>query len=73
MIEALFTAGEAAGMIGGACRGNLESPIVDVVADSRKVREGSLFIALPGERVDGHDFIASALAAALPASSPQTQ
>jgi len=47
MIEALFTAGEAAGMIGGACRGNLESPIVDVVADSRKVREGSLFVALP--------------------------
>jgi len=61
MIEVLFTAGEAAGMIGGACRGNLESPIVDVVADSRKVREGSLFVALPGERADGHDFVASAL------------
>lgn len=61
MTKALFTAGEAAGMIGGACRGNLESIIADVVADSRQVRIGSLFVALPGERADGHDFIASAL------------
>jgi len=61
MIDALFTAGEAAGMIGGACKGDLESPILGVVADSRKVQKGSLFVALPGERADGHDFIASAL------------
>lgn len=29
--------------------------------DSREMQEGWLYIALPGERVDGHDFIASAL------------
>ena len=57
----LFSAGEAAGMIGGACRGNLEAPILDVTADSRKVGKGSLFVALPGENFDGHDFIAAAL------------
>ncbi|MGH9533305.1 MAG: UDP-N-acetylmuramoyl-tripeptide--D-alanyl-D-alanine ligase [Terriglobales bacterium] len=29
--------------------------------DSRTVRPGDLFFALPGERVDGHDFVLSAL------------
>ena len=59
--DILFTAGEAAGMIGGACRGNLDAAIGSVAADSRKVGEGTLFVALPGENVDGHDYIAAAL------------
>ncbi|WP_048876771.1 Mur ligase domain-containing protein, partial [Saccharomonospora saliphila] len=29
--------------------------------DSRAVAGGGLFVALPGERVDGHDFAASAV------------
>lgn len=33
----------------------------DVVIDSRDAREGSLFFALPGERTDGHRFVADAL------------
>ncbi len=33
------------------------------VIDSREAREGDLFVALPGERVDGHDFAAAAVAA----------
>jgi UDP-N-acetylmuramoyl-tripeptide--D-alanyl-D-alanine ligase len=33
----------------------------DVVIDSRDVREGSLFFALPGERTDGHRFVNDAL------------
>ncbi|MGO4758694.1 Mur ligase domain-containing protein, partial [Streptomyces sp. 2MCAF27] len=32
-----------------------------VVIDSREVRPGGLFAALPGERVDGHDFAARAV------------
>lgn len=32
-----------------------------VVADSRQVQPGSLFVALPGEHVDGHDFAARAV------------
>ncbi|KFD43681.1 UDP-N-acetylmuramoyl-tripeptide--D-alanyl-D-alanine ligase [Cellulosimicrobium cellulans J34] len=34
-----------------------------VVVDSRRVGPGSLFVALPGEHVDGHDFAAGAVAA----------
>ncbi len=30
--------------------------------DSREVTRGGLFLALPGERVDGHDYVAAALA-----------
>ena len=32
----------------------------DVVIDTRKVTPGALFIALPGTRVDGHDFTQAA-------------
>ena len=35
----------------------------DVQVDSRLVRAGSLFVALPGERVDGHEHAAGAVAA----------
>ena len=34
-----------------------------VTIDSRKIAVGDLFVALPGERVDGHDFVAAALQA----------
>ena len=33
--------------------------ITNVTMDSRKVTKGSLFVAIKGERVDGHDFIKS--------------
>ena len=35
--------------------------ITGVTADSRKVREGFLFAALPGSKVDGRSFIPKAL------------
>jgi len=34
--------------------------IPHAVIDSRQARAGSLFIAIPGENVDGHDFVADA-------------
>lgn len=37
--------------------------IRDVTNDSRRVTSGSLYAALPGSRVDGHDFIPDAIAA----------
>ncbi|MCQ2974499.1 MAG: UDP-N-acetylmuramoyl-L-alanyl-D-glutamate--2,6-diaminopimelate ligase [Bacteroidales bacterium] len=37
--------------------GSLEIEINSITADSRKVCEGTCFIAIPGTKVDGHDFI----------------
>src|SRR5512139_1648742 len=34
--------------------------ITEAVIDSRQVIPGSLFVAIPGERVDGHDYIGEA-------------
>ncbi len=34
--------------------------ITEAVIDSRQVIPGSLFVAVPGEKVDGHDFLAEA-------------
>lgn len=38
-----------------------ERTITGVETDSRAVHEGDLFVALRGERTDGHRYIASAL------------
>lgn len=37
--------------------------VTGVVFDSRQVKPGDLFVAVPGERADAHDFVADALAA----------
>ena len=37
--------------------GSGDGVISSVVTDSRKVTKGSLFVAIKGERVDGHDYI----------------
>ncbi len=40
---------------------NRDLPFRSVCTDSREATEGTLFVALGGERVDGHDYIAAAL------------
>ena len=35
-------------------------PILDVVVDSREVSPGAMFVALPGEKADGHDYVQDA-------------
>jgi UDP-N-acetylmuramoyl-L-alanyl-D-glutamate--2,6-diaminopimelate ligase len=44
-----------------AVAGNTNVDILDVQIDSRKVQNGSLFIAVKGVAVDGHQFIAKAI------------
>ena len=34
--------------------------ITEAVIDSRQIIPGSLFVAIPGEKVDGHDYIGEA-------------
>ena len=43
--------------------GNPDVIVTDVTDDSRHVGPGALFVAVKGERVDGHRFVPSALAA----------
>jgi len=37
---------------------NASTVITEAAVDSRQIIPGSLFVAIPGEKVDGHDFIA---------------
>jgi UDP-N-acetylmuramoyl-L-alanyl-D-glutamate--2,6-diaminopimelate ligase len=46
--------------LGARVMGNLPAEIAAVTADSRAVAPGTLFVALRGERVDGHAFAAEA-------------
>lgn len=57
----------------GATGGPDDRLLTSVVTDSREVTPGALFVCVPGERVDGHDFASQAQAAgaaALLASRP---
>lgn len=47
---------------GGRAEGD-DTLVVDgaAVVDSRRVTPGSLFVAVPGERVDGHDYVSAAV------------
>lgn len=42
-------------------QGNLELEINDIAYDSRKVTDGVVFVAMKGFRVDGHDYINTAI------------
>lgn len=56
------TAGtKSLGQLGLTARGGREARITGLAVDSREVREGALFAALPGTRVHGGDFIKYAL------------
>ena len=52
-----ITLHEVAQACGGKLYGDPDISITSIVTDSRKAGEGSLFAAIPGARVDGHDFI----------------
>ncbi|MGO1341824.1 MAG: UDP-N-acetylmuramoyl-tripeptide--D-alanyl-D-alanine ligase, partial [Cellulosimicrobium funkei] len=62
MIE--LTAAQVAAATGGRLSADPEVRVGGpVVVDSRRVAPGSLFVALPGENVDGHDYAAGAVEA----------
>ncbi len=69
LIDRLATLGDA-GLRGARQDGRAIGPtalagilVRGVTADSRSVAPGALFVAVPGEHVDGHDFVAAAAAA----------
>ncbi|HKR49107.1 MAG TPA: Mur ligase domain-containing protein, partial [Pseudonocardiaceae bacterium] len=58
-----LTLAEVADAVGGAVHGGDGTGVVtgSVEFDSRRVGPGGLFVAVPGERIDGHDFAAAAI------------
>lgn len=64
MIE--MTLRDIAGVVGGTLH-DVDDPEVTVTGsvefDSRRIGPGDVFLALPGERADGHDFAAAAIEA----------
>jgi UDP-N-acetylmuramoyl-tripeptide--D-alanyl-D-alanine ligase len=54
--------GEAAAALGGRASGG-DALFTGVSTDSRSLRQGDLFVALRGERFDGHGFLKAAAAA----------
>jgi UDP-N-acetylmuramoyl-tripeptide--D-alanyl-D-alanine ligase len=58
-----FSASELAGLTGGRLLRASSRPIRGGAVDSRLVERDNLFVALPGERTDGHLFLAQAVAA----------
>jgi UDP-N-acetylmuramoyl-tripeptide--D-alanyl-D-alanine ligase len=56
-----FTLAEAAAAA-GVPPPSTDATSTGVAVDSRRVRPGDLFVAMPGARVDGHDFAALAVA-----------
>jgi UDP-N-acetylmuramoyl-tripeptide--D-alanyl-D-alanine ligase len=59
MNSPLWTSGEIAAAVGGTASGAFE--VSNVAFDTREVEPGGLFIAMKGERMDGHDFVAQAV------------
>lgn len=61
-----FTLGEIAESCGGKFVGNDSDKNIEITSverDSRQIKDGSLFLAIKGERVDGHDYIEKCFAA----------
>lgn len=55
---------QLADVVGGELRGGgSDATLTEVVIDSRRAGRGALFVALPGERTDGHRFVPAAAAA----------
>jgi UDP-N-acetylmuramoyl-tripeptide--D-alanyl-D-alanine ligase len=58
-----LTADELAAATAGRLLARSSRLVLGAAVDSREVLDGNLFVALPGERTDGHRFVADAIAA----------
>jgi UDP-N-acetylmuramoyl-tripeptide--D-alanyl-D-alanine ligase len=70
-----FTADDLVRLTGGRLLAQSDRPIRGAAVDSRLIVPGEVFVALPGERTDGHVFVAEAVArgaAALIVARPAT-
>jgi len=56
-----MTVADVARVVGGAVEGNAAVSLLGAEVDSRRLEDGDLFVALPGARCDGHEFVGAAL------------
>jgi UDP-N-acetylmuramoyl-tripeptide--D-alanyl-D-alanine ligase len=56
-----MTAGAIAQVVGGDLEGSADVCVIGAEVDSRRLEGGDLFVALPGARRDGHEFVGAAL------------
>lgn len=61
-VDRIFNAADLAHWCGGVWE-NAPTQLQGVMNDSRTIRAGNLYVALDGATVDGHDFVAQAIAA----------
>ena len=74
MIE--MSLGQIAEVLAAECpAGMAECVVGGVSTDSRQVKAGDVFFAIPGEKFDGHDFVAKAILAGAAAAvvAPQVR
>lgn len=57
----IWTAGEVAQAVGGELAVDAGTPVMGVSIDSRSLKPGKLFVAIKGDRLDGHDYVEAAL------------
>ena len=62
-MQPLWTVAEAVAATAGRPVGLADGPLSSVSIDSREIQPGALFVAIRGGTLDGHDFVAAALAA----------
>ena len=64
MADLVLTVGDVAAAAGGEIvRGDAHAAVGRIVIDSRAAAAGDMFVAIRGERFDGHQFVGSAVAA----------
>ena len=59
----LWTVAEAVAATGGRPEGLSDGPLGSVSIDSREIEPEALFVAIKGDKLDGHDYVEAALAA----------
>ena len=61
--QPLWTIAEVVDATGGQLEGKVEQALNGVAIDSRAINAGDIFVAIKGERTDGHEYAANALKA----------
>lgn len=61
-MSALYSVAEILSATGGRVEAVSAEAVSSISIDSREIEPGALFVAIKGERFDGHDFVAAAIA-----------